>query len=96
MGRFAGVLVVVALAVGCAGKQQAVTKESPTPESSQSTWEPPPLPNDGAIGMLGLGGPEKPWTMGRLFSACNEATGQDTKLLWVPSAFLLKHGEDGD
>ena len=47
-------------------------------------------------GIYNATGPEKPWTMGRLFSACKEATGKDTKLLWVPSEFLLKHGEDGD
>jgi hypothetical protein len=26
-----------------------------------STWEPPPLPTDGAIGLLGLTGPDKAW-----------------------------------
>ncbi|MGZ3459797.1 MAG: SDR family oxidoreductase, partial [Archangium sp.] len=47
-------------------------------------------------GVFNAVGPEKPWSMGELFAACKEVTGQDTKLTWVPGEFLLKQGEDGD
>ncbi len=51
----------------------------------------------GTMGVFNAVGPEKPWTMGELFAACKEVTGQkDTRLTWVPSEFLIQQGEDGE
>lgn len=47
-------------------------------------------------GIYNAVGPEKPWSMGELFAACKQITGKDTKLTWVPSEFLAKHGENGE
>ncbi len=47
-------------------------------------------------GIFNAVGPEQPWSMGGLFAACKEVTGQETKLTWLPSDFLLQHGENGD
>jgi 2'-hydroxyisoflavone reductase len=47
-------------------------------------------------GIYNTTGPEKPWSMGGVLSTCKEVTGKDTKLVWVPSDFLVKHGENGD
>ncbi len=54
------------------------------------------LVENGTSGAFNAVGPEKPWTMGALFAACKQATGQDTKLTWVPADFLEKSGEKGD
>lgn len=52
---------------------------------------------DNLTGVYNATGPEKPWTMGALLAACKEAAGKaDTKLVWVPSEFLAKNGEDGE
>jgi 2'-hydroxyisoflavone reductase len=49
------------------------------------------------VGVFNAVGPEKPWTMGELFAACQEVTGQQgTRLTWVPADFLTRHGEDGE
>jgi hypothetical protein len=63
MVRCSLVFIVSALAiVGCGGKQPAAQDPAQAGESTPaSNWEPPPLPTDGAIGMLGLTGPDKPW-----------------------------------
>ena len=48
--------------LGCGAKQPASQETAKAAEPTPaSTWEPPPLPTDGAIGMLGLTGPDKPW-----------------------------------
>ena len=47
-------------------------------------------------GVFNAVGPEKPWNMGEMFAACQDITGKDTKLIWVPGEFLLKNGEDGE
>ncbi|KFA91910.1 SDR family oxidoreductase [Archangium violaceum] len=47
-------------------------------------------------GVFNAVGPEKPWSMGELFTACKEITGKDTKLTWVSGEFLQKNGEDGE
>jgi 2'-hydroxyisoflavone reductase len=54
------------------------------------------LVEQGTTGAFNAVGPDVPWTMGELFAACREATGKQTKLTWVPSDFLEKHGENGD
>ncbi len=58
-------LVGLGLLVGCGAKATtpaaAETIPAGEPASAKSSWEPPPLPTDGAIGMLGLTGPDKPW-----------------------------------
>lgn len=52
---------------------------------------------DNLTGAYNATGPEKPWTMGGVLAACKEAAGKtDTKLVWVPSEFLAKNGEDGE
>jgi len=64
MVRCSLVFIVSALGiVGCGGKQPAAQGPAQAGESAPagSNWEPPPLPTDGAIGMLGLTGPDKPW-----------------------------------
>jgi 2'-hydroxyisoflavone reductase len=47
-------------------------------------------------GIFNTTGPEKPWSMGGVLATCKEVTGKDTRLVWVPSDFLAKHGESGD
>lgn len=48
-------------------------------------------------GLFNAVGPQQPWSMGALFDACKQATGQQaTRLTWVPADFLEKHGENGD
>lgn len=51
---------VLILACGGSGQTKSKTSEGAS-ESPQSSWEPPPLPTDGAIGQLGLTPPDKPW-----------------------------------
>jgi len=59
MGRgLVSILLTAALAVGCGGAQKSTTSSE---EPAKPTWEPPPLPTDGAIGQLGLTPPDKPW-----------------------------------
>jgi hypothetical protein len=48
--------------LGCGGGKPPASQAAPATEAAPaSSWEPSPLPTDGAIGMLGLTGPEKPW-----------------------------------
>ncbi len=48
-------------------------------------------------GIFNAVGPKEPWSMGALFDACKQASGQQgTRLTWVPADFLEKHGENGD
>lgn len=60
MGRRLGVVGLLLVFGGCAGKP-AAPQHAEGEQSAQSDWEPPPLPSDGAIGMLGLTGPDKPF-----------------------------------
>jgi hypothetical protein len=52
-------------ALAACGKGAAPTTTTPAKsepaQAPQVAWEPPPLPTDGAIGLLGLTGPDKPW-----------------------------------
>jgi len=54
------------------------------------------LAEGNVTGVFNATGPEKPWSMGGVLAACKEVTGKDTKLTWVPTDFLAKHGEAGD
>lgn len=47
--------------VGCGGAGTSTTSQKAA-EPPKSTWEPPPLPTDGAIGQLGLTPPDKAWS----------------------------------
>jgi hypothetical protein len=52
------------LMAACASKQPTqTTAQAPAAEGAPAaaSWEPPPLPTDGAIGLLGLTGPDKPF-----------------------------------
>lgn len=62
MARGKVVLVVSGLVmVGC-GAQKPASAETVAPVANEAPeYEPPPLPTDGAIKMLGLTGPDKPW-----------------------------------
>ncbi|MBN1205879.1 MAG: SDR family oxidoreductase [Myxococcaceae bacterium] len=51
---------------------------------------------DTLTGIYNATGPEKPSSMGALLATCKEVTGKDTKLTWVPTDFLAKHGENGE
>jgi hypothetical protein len=60
--------LALAISSACGGPAKQETtpaaQETVAQAAPQSTWEPPPLPIDdpkGAIAMLGLTGPEKPW-----------------------------------
>jgi hypothetical protein len=57
-------LLLLASACGGANKPEPETAEKPAKEEAatpKSSWEPAPLPDEGAIKLLGLTGPDKPW-----------------------------------
>jgi len=50
------------LLMACGGANKPTTGKTEKAESPKSTWEPPPLPEDGAIKLIGLTGPkDKAW-----------------------------------
>jgi len=65
LGAACGAVLLVSACGGTASKQAATPAENPATAEPppQAAWEPPPLPDDpkGAIAMLGLTGPDKPW-----------------------------------
>jgi hypothetical protein len=62
-----GLALIVLLSASACGASSNTTPASPAtaaepaPVAAKSSWEPPPMPTDGAIGLLGLTAPEKPW-----------------------------------
>jgi hypothetical protein len=60
MGRWVSATLLVTLLAACGGTQTQ-TSSSATSDSQKPAWEPPPLPTDGPIGMLGISPPDKPW-----------------------------------
>lgn len=56
----AAVSMALGIAVTACGAPASKTSATGN-ETPVSTWEPPPLPTDGAIGALGLTGPDKPF-----------------------------------
>ncbi|MDB4991048.1 MAG: hypothetical protein JWN04_6226 [Myxococcaceae bacterium] len=68
MNRFAAAAALVGLSIGCGGakKTEAETAGKANaelaPVAAKSTWQPAPLPDEGAIKLLGISGPEdKAW-----------------------------------
>ncbi|MCP3097511.1 epimerase [Myxococcus sp. K15C18031901] len=47
-------------------------------------------------GVFNAVGPGPAWTMGAMLDTCRKVSGKDTKVTWVPAAFLEKNGETGD
>ncbi len=59
MGRWV-LWVAIAVLCGCGAKKSETSASAAEPPAQK--YEPPPIPTDGAIGQLGMGGPEdKPW-----------------------------------
>jgi hypothetical protein len=64
---FAAALALAGSAVGCGGKKpEPESAEKPRAEAAEATpkssWEPAPLPDEGAIKLLGISPPDdKPW-----------------------------------
>jgi hypothetical protein len=65
MNRFTVAVALIGLSLsGCGGakKNQSETAEGSDKGAPKSSWEPAPLPDEGAIKLLGLTGPDdKPW-----------------------------------
>jgi hypothetical protein len=53
--------VALGLVVACGGSSTGSKTSEAAADPSKTGWQPPPLPTDGAIGALGLTGPDKPW-----------------------------------
>jgi hypothetical protein len=62
MGLRSFLALGLGLLVACGGSSTAsTTPAGGAADPSKTGWQPPPLPTDGAIGALGLNGPDKPW-----------------------------------
>ena len=54
-------MIPTCLAAALAACGGGAGSAKPPETSAQPEWEPPPFPTDGAIGAVGLKGPDKPW-----------------------------------